>query len=303
MKRKIRYAFVIILIIIMIIVAGSYIFRYHVKPVEIYLIDSENLIDDGGFENFNMTPGDCCNSTPGDAKIYASESNDVFIDNHSLNLTAENHCACINKPIINFSNLDLYLLSFYFKGDNPRFCNYVSGENRCLPEYRFDLNQTWNKYQSILQFTNLSIGSLIHLYADSRGEPVTNLYDDLQVHRLDPISYDELLELESINSDFSKNAPELAENNTYIILTKKDNLVRNGEFLSDSAPLSGFAYYLISGKPEITLKFPLTEIIILVIMMLIVIKLLFKKSEEEIHESIARELRRDIEKAIKFHGR
>jgi len=56
---------------------------------------------------------------------------------------------------------------------------------------------------------------------------------------------------------------------------------------------------------EITLKFPITEVIILVIMIVIVIviRLLFKRSEEEIHESISRELRSDVEKAIKFHGR
>ncbi len=73
------------------------------------------------------------------------------------------------------------------------------------------------------------------------------LYDDLQVHRLDPISWQEVLDLESQNQDFLDNAPELAENNSYIILAKKDNIVHNAEFLSDSSDKTS-AYYLVSGE-------------------------------------------------------
>ena len=105
-----------------------------------------------------------------------------------------------------------------------------------------------------------------------------------------------MLDIKSFDSDVLKNAPELAENNSYIILTNPDNLV-NGE------KLNGQGYYLISGISEITLKFPVTEVIILVIMIVIVIRLLFKRSEEEIHESISRDLRKNIENTIKFHER
>ena len=297
---KIKYLIVLILIIIMLFIIASYIFRYHVKSSEIYIIDSENLIQDGGFENFNGTVGDCCMKDKNSSMVFASKSLDAYEGNFSLNLTSYYQCACINKEVINFSNLDIYLLSFYYKGYNPRFCNWVGGNNKCRPENKFDSNQTWNKYQIITNFTNQSESDLIHFYADSSGDPVTNLYDDLQVHRLDPISWQEVLDMESQNQDFLANAPELVENNSYIILTKSDNIVK-GERISDIK--DGNAYYLISGTPEITLKFPVTEVIILVIMIVIVIRLLFKRSEEEIHESISRDLRRDVEKAIKFHGR
>jgi hypothetical protein len=56
----------------------------------------------------------------------------------------------------------------------------------------------------------------------------------------------------------------------------------------------------VAGKPEITLKFPITELIIVIILVIIIVRLLFKKSEEELQEEQAKKLRKDIERHIKF---
>lgn len=300
-KKILRYTISIVLIIIVIGIGVSYFLSYHVKPQEIYLVDSENLIEDGGFENFSVSVWDCCPTNSGNASIFASQSNDSFKGKYSLNLTSFNHCSCINKPILNLSNLDIYILSFYYKGNNSRFCNWVSGDNACSPGLKLNSYDNWNKYNTILQFTNLSINSLIHFYADSSGQPVTNLYDDLQVHRLIPISYEDLLDEESFNQDaIEEGATELVDTNQYVILTKKDNIVHNGEYLSDSQSEKGFGYYLVNGKPDITLRFPLTELIIAIILIAVVIRLIFKRSEDEIHEEHARKIRKDIEKRINY---
>lgn len=279
MRKKTRYSIAIILIIVMLIIIGSIFFRYNVKPVECYVINSENLIDDGSFENFSQIPGDCCNTNSANSKVFASKSNNVYTGNYSLNLTSESQCACINKPLLNFSNSEYYLLFFYYKGNNPRFCNYVQGDNKCMPEIKFQGNDTWNKYQTILEFTNLSKNSLIHFYADSKGDPVTNLYDDLQVHKLTEISSNGLF----------------TPDQQYVIKTNPDNHVNGGEKLNDNG------YYLVVGKPDITLRFPWTEIIILVIIMIIVIRLLFKKQLNELEEDFSHKIRGDIEKTIKMY--
>jgi hypothetical protein len=128
-----------------------------------------------------------------------------------------------------------------------------------------------------------------------------NFLSIIQAHRLDPIDWNEVLDAESFNQEAIKaGAEEVADINQYVILTKKDNIVHNGEFLSDSPSESGFSYYLVSGMPEITLKFPITELIIVIILVIIIVRLLFKKSDEELHEEYARKLKKDIEKHIKI---
>jgi hypothetical protein len=123
----------------------------------------------------------------------------------------------------------------------------------------------------------------------------------LQVHRLDPITWEEVLDAESFNQEAIKaGAEEVADINQYIILTKKDNIVHNGEYLSDSPSESGFSYYLVQGMPEITLKFPITELIIVIILVIIIVRLLFKKSDEELQEEQAKKLRKDIESHITY---
>jgi hypothetical protein len=301
-KKIMRYIYVIIISILILLVAGSYLIRYNVKPNMIYLIDSENLINDSSFENFNQTAGDCCNGLPGNASIFATKSNESYLGNYSLNLTAFNHCACIKISFTNFSISDIYLLNFYYKGDKAKICNWVGGDNKCISSKEYNGSVNWILGNTLFYFTNFSTSASIFFYADSRdGTPVTNLYDDLQVHRLDPLDWDEVLDMESFNQEaIDSGYPEAAEVNQYVILTKKDNLVHNGEFLSDSTTESGFAYYLVTGKPEITLKFPYTEVIIIIILAFIIIRLVFSKTEEERHEDFAKKIRKDIEGKIKF---
>ncbi len=282
----------------MITIAGSFLLRYHVKPSEVYSVNSENLINDSSFENFNQTAGDCCNVDKNKSRVFAIKSVDSIEGKYSLNLTSENQCACINKKVLNLEYSSNYLYSIYLKGDNPRICFWIPEINGCGNGSKsFEYNNTWQNYKLIISFPNQTKAVYIHFYADSSGSPVTNLYDDLQVHRLDPISYEEMLELESINSDFAKNAPELADNNTYVIKTKQDNLVLN----PGAEKLNEQGYYLVSGKPEITLHFPWTEVVILVIIMLIVIRLLFKKQAHELENEISHELRRDLDRAVKLY--
>ena len=96
---------------------------------------------------------------------------------------------------------------------------------------------------------------LIYFYADSDGtKTVTNLYDDLQVRKLI-----------EINNNYNYN-----ESEEYIIKTKADNHVK-GERISDIE--NGEAYFLIQGEPKVTIKFPITELIIILIMLIIIIRL------------------------------
>jgi hypothetical protein len=272
MKKQLNFLITGILIIIILLILGSVILNYNIKPVNIYLINNENLIYDGSFENFNQTVGDCCNGNSGTAVISASKSEDSILETYSLNLTSSNHCACIYDPIINFNKLNKYLLSFYYKGDNPEFCTFVSGDNQCMPKQ--DLNQSyiWMKDYSILTFSDISKSASIYFYADSDGtKTTTNLYDDLEVHQLMPI-----------NSDYN-----FQNNESYIIKTKVDNNVK-GKMIGKE-DTNGDAYFLISGKPNVTIKFPWTELIIVIIIMLIIIRLLFKKQEEKFIHAVEKD--------------
>jgi hypothetical protein len=133
----------------------------------------------------------------------------------------------------------------------------------------------------------------------SFGIPGKNQRFFTRIHRLDPIDWNEVLDAESFNQEaINAGASEVAEENQYVILTKKDNIVHNGEYLSDSLTESGFSYYLVSGIPEITLQFPITELVIVIILVIIIVRLLFKKSDEELQEEQAKKLRKDIEKKI-----
>ncbi len=302
MKRKIRYILTTILIFVMIIVITTYILRYHVKPSQIYSIDSENLFNDGGFENFSQKVVDCCNSNSGKPLISASKSTDSYEGNYSLNITSLNHCACINKQIKNFNNLEMYIISFYYKGDNPSSCIWLEGDNLCLNQLPLNKTNQWQLFKLLMSFDSNVTAVMPHFYASSDGtHPVTNLYDDLEVHRLEQISYQDLLDAESFNDDARQNAPSLVDNNTYVILTKSDNLVHDAELLSDASSQSGFSYYLVTGIPDITLKFPITELVIILILGFIVIRLLFKRTEDELFEDLSKAIRKDVESRIKFH--
>ena len=253
---------VILLAITLLILAGSTIIKYKVAPSEAYVLDKNNLIDDGSFENFNQTAGDCCNKYPDKSRVFASQSVNAFIGQYSLNLTSENQCACISKPIKELDNSQKYLLSFYYLGDNPRVCGWTTEDNKCIPEKRLETTNKWTNYQALLEFTNKSEKSLIHFYADSSGELRTNLYDDLQVRKLVKIS----------------SKAKFSESEAYIVKTKVDNKI-NGEKIGGEE--NGEAYFLVNGRPNITIRFPYYEIAIIVLIMLVIARILLKKEREE----------------------
>ena len=144
-KKSTRYILATLLIIIMVVIIGSLVLRYHIQPNKVYYLDQNNLIEDNSFESITQIIGDCCDGARGNASISLSESTDAFDGKYSLNLTSKNHCACINKPIVKIYNNQNYLFSFYYKGDSPRFCIWVTKDNKCLQERSFEETNTWKK--------------------------------------------------------------------------------------------------------------------------------------------------------------
>ncbi|MFA6023465.1 MAG: hypothetical protein WC781_05240 [Candidatus Pacearchaeota archaeon] len=258
--QKLRYLFAFVLFVYIIVLSSTLILNYHVKPLEIYKISLENLIEDGSFENFNQTAGDCCNANPGNASVFASKSLDAFAGKYSLNLTSYNHCACVSKGIKNLDSNQKYFLSFYYKGDNAKVCNLISEEKTCKPNNKFQKTTEWTRFNYLLLLNDGSRSSSLHFYADSSGSQVTNLYDGLRVSKLTEL-------LENV---------ELLDYNEYIIKTKVSHNV-NGEMLGD--PINGEAYYFIQGVPQITIKFPYAELGLIVVMILIMIRLMLRKKE------------------------
>ncbi|MFA6023469.1 MAG: hypothetical protein WC781_05260 [Candidatus Pacearchaeota archaeon] len=47
-----------------------------------------------------------------------------------------------------------------------------------------------------------------------------------------------------------------------------------------SEPANGEAYYLVHGSPQITIKFPYTELGLIVVMLLVMIRLILRKKEQ-----------------------
>jgi len=69
--------------------------------------------------------------------------------------------------------------------------------------------------------------------------------------------------------------------------------------ISEIDKKTGEAYFIVKGKPFVTIKFPLSEVVIIVIMMLIIVRLMFKKQVQEIDRKIVNEvinLEKKIEK-------
>ncbi len=275
MKKILRYISIILLVTVTIALTSTTIMKYYVSPEEVYVLQSENLIEDGSFESFNQPAGDCCKTDANKSSVFASKSTDAFDGEYSLNLTSNFQCACINKLINNFEKTNKYLLSFYYKGDNPRYCNWVVDDNKCLPEEKFWETDKWTHYRHILSFNDKSRLSNVHFYSDSRGETVTNLYDDLQVHRLMPVAKDYPFDYEE----------------EYVIKTNPENIVYN----EGAEKLNEEGYYFVIGAPKITLKFPWVELVLIMLMMLIVIRLLFKKQVRD----FTYELRGDLKKITK----
>ncbi|MFA7708323.1 MAG: hypothetical protein WCX73_05220, partial [Candidatus Pacearchaeota archaeon] len=110
-NRLVKNLLIIILILGILGITSTTILNYNVKPTELYKLNSENSVDDGGFENFNQTVGDCCNTKPSESKVFVSKSTDSYEKEYSVNLTSKFQCACINKPILNLNNIQRYFLS------------------------------------------------------------------------------------------------------------------------------------------------------------------------------------------------
>ncbi len=51
--------------------------------------------------------------------------------------------------------------------------------------------------------------------------------------------------------------------------------------LGDVDPGTGEAYFLVTGRPNVTIQFPWTEVVIMVIMILIILRLMVKKETKE----------------------
>jgi hypothetical protein len=245
----------IVLSILLILFVIYSIANYNVQPNNAYKMGDINLIKGGSFENFNETVLDCCNKNPNLSSINGEKSKESIFGEYSLNLTSQNQCACINLPIPNLDKNYLFLISFYTKGDNPKYCHWNPTENRCISSEEYPKTENWLKHIEISQGIDSNTPSSVYFYADSDGtKTVTNLYDDLQVRKLIPIE-------EPYNYN---------ESEEYIIKTKADNHV-NGERISDIE--NGEAYFITKGEPKVTIKFPITELITILIMLIIIIRL------------------------------
>ncbi|MBU1201438.1 MAG: hypothetical protein KKA51_02970 [Nanoarchaeota archaeon] len=153
-------------------------------PYKITGFDEEhNMVDDGSFESFNRTVGDCCNGNPNKPEVFSEKSADAYEGNYSLKLWSLGHCACTNLDVNNFSNNSLYYFSFYYKGTNPKFCIWKSGENICDPSQTLKETRKWKKYQDIIKTSTNTLGLIPFFYADFNKEKKTNYYDDVKVFK------------------------------------------------------------------------------------------------------------------------
>jgi hypothetical protein len=292
MKNTLRYILAIIILAGIVLIITITYMNYKIIPAEVYKLSSKNLIDDGGFENFKEQVGNCCPNPESNANIFASKSHNAFEGDFSLNLSSLNQCACITKSMLNFDNSKKYILSFYYKGDNPKICNLILGEGICNPNENFKHTENWTEYNTLLTFHNQSEGDIIHFYASSDGiQTVTNLYDDLQVHELISIK-------PSLNPDDYKQDQEyvIKTNPTNVISTICAKQYKNSEGNCPVEKLSDNGYYLVRGAPQVNLKFPWTELVLIIIMMLIVIRLLFRKQVIKVEETFEYELKKGLKK-------
>ena len=292
MKKTLRYTLAIILLAGIILLITITYMNYKVIPEQVYKLDSKKLIEDGGFENFNEQVGNCCPNSESKANIFASKSNDAFEGDFSLDLSSSSQCACVTKSLLNFDKSKKYVLSIQYKGDNPKICNLILGDGICSPDKSFEETEEWTKYTTLLIFNNKSEGDIMHFYASSDGtKTVTNFYDDLQVHELISIK-------PSLNPDDYKQDQE------YVLKTNPTNVVNSicakqyitAEGKCPVEKLSDDGYYLVRGAPQVNLKFPWPELVLIIIMMLIVIRLLFRKQVIKVEETFEYELKKGLKK-------
>jgi len=292
MKKSLRYLLATFLLAGIIFIITITYLNYKVMPTEVHKINTQNDIEDGDFEKDLPILYDCCTNLPGLAVINISKSSDSKNGDYSLNLISSKHCSCVNKPILNFDNTQLYLLSLYYKGDKAQVNIWAEGDQLILLNQEFKSSSKWNIYSNLIKFSNKSTGGLIYFYANSDGtKTVTNLYDDLQVRKLISIK-------PSLNPDDYKQDQE------YVIKTNPTNVIssicakqyKDSEGKCPIEKLSDEGYYLVRGAPQVNLKFPWTELILIIIMMLIVIRLLFRKQVIKAEETFESELKKGLKK-------
>ena len=220
--------------------------NYNISPLEIYEIDTKNLIEDGSFENFNETAGDCCNAEPNKSRVFASKAKNAYEGNYSLNLTAEYQCACIAKEIKEFNFSNKYYISFYYRGENPKVCLFDSGLNKCIINDNLNSSDNWGKYENIGLFKEKSLRPLIHVYTNldsSEKENTglgsrTNFYDSLVINKLNKIS------------------KKYENNKSYILKTNTDYIV-NGKLIYINKDKKE-AYFILKGRSIIHLHLHLS---------------------------------------------
>jgi len=177
------------------------------------VIVTYNNLNDVSFENSTwMNISNCCSGRSGNASIFASLSSDTSHGDYSLNLTSENHCACVSQKFINFNNNSYYRLSFDYKhisGQNPSFCVFATGYNKCIPTADLDNSTIWKKYETYLIFPDDSASASLffysnaeqasrtnttltmYFYSDSDGSlKTTNLYDNIRIRKINQITND-----------------------------------------------------------------------------------------------------------------
>ena len=52
--------------------------------------------------------------------------------------------------------------------------------------------------------------------------------------------------------------------------------------VSDIDTKTGEAYFIVKGKPYVTIQFPWSEVVIIIIIMLVVVRLMFKRNDKKI---------------------
>jgi len=165
-------------------------------------------LNDSSFETsiWQSTAGDCCNGNPEVANVSTTLSNDSSEGNKSLNLTSENHCACVSQVLPNLDKNSIYKINFDYKhisGTNPDFCVWDYGCNICLSEKNLDNSTEWKTYSNYLFSENCSKSANLFLYSNqpsiqesgslffysnSNGkETTTNLYDNVKIEKISPL--------------------------------------------------------------------------------------------------------------------
>ena len=178
-----------------------------------------DALDDPSFEKGLWSNlHDCCMGAEGEANISLEYVNDSSDGKLSLKLSSYNHCACVSKQLENIDFNKTYILTFDYKGDNPKYCLWVGGDDNCMPSKSLDTSSLWENEIETLNFTENSIVASLHFYADSSAnEPKTNNYDNINIYELVENGFSSTIES-------SKNTVNINSGRDYFAKIKKDTL-------------------------------------------------------------------------------